>query len=242
MSHVFPSLDALTDLPRAGTSEAMAEWVTALNTVPVAQAKATGWTPPSLAVTTAPPIDLDAERVAAQDEGFRVGYAQGQRAGRERGIAEGRRDGREEGRQEVLAAEQGAVAAFAAELENVLEQVGPAVNRWQEAVEARAAELAMDVVRTLLAAELALQTPDAIGIVREALGHAEGAVRATIRLAPFDRAALAERKEEILQACASLRDVELVDDRSITGGCVIETEQGVVDATLATRLSLLEAA
>jgi flagellar assembly protein FliH len=242
MTNVFPDLNALApQLPKAPPAT---EWVGRLGQVSVAPTAASGWVPTNLETVVAP--DPEIERQAAYDTAFAMGYAQGQKAGRERGLAEGRRTGRDEGREEarqmILEAESGALQEFAQALEATLETVGPAVQRWQEAVETRAAELAMDAVRALLANELATQRPDAMGIVREALGFAEGSVRATIRLAPFDRAALAERREEILQACAGLRDIELVDDRSLEGGCIVETEQGVVDATLATRLSLLEAA
>ena len=245
----FPTLDSLRPLiPKA---EAATDWVAMLSAASVPpRAAANGWMPPTVEVTTTPPVDLEALRASAYEEAFGAGYREGRRAGIERGLAEGRRTGRDEGheaaRQEVLQTEAAGLAEFQTALAAVVGGVGPAVERWKAEVEAsaeaRATALAMDAVRALLASELATERPDAMGIVREALGFAEGAIRATVRLAPFDRAALAERKEEILQACAGLRDVDLVDDRSIEYGCVVETEGGVVDATLATRLGLLEAA
>ena len=247
MNPPFPSLETLR--PHLPKSEPPAEWIALLGTAVVPSVASPGsWTPRPLedATAAAPTPDLDALRAKAQEDGFCAGYLEGQSAGTERGFAEGRRAGWEEGvergRQEVRAAQDDALEGFRAALEASAAEVGPAVDRWRESVEGRAADLAMDAVRALLAAELAIGRPDAMGIVREALGFAEGAVRAVVRLSPFDRAALAERREEMLAACAGLRDVELVDDRSIEGGCVVETEQGVVDATLPTRLSLLEAA
>lgn len=244
MSFAFPTLDSLrNELPKADSREAMAEWVGLLGAAPSSPvAKATGWTPPPLSSKVEETVDLEALQTAAREEGFRRGYADGKAAGNERGLAEGRRQGRDEARTMVLEAENAILQDFRAELEVAAAGVGPAVERWRESIEERATELAMNAVRALLAAELSVQRPDAMGIVREALGFAEGAVRATVRLSPFDRAALVERREEILAACAGLRDVDLVDDRSIEGGCIIETENGVVDATLATRLALLEAA
>lgn len=244
MNSPFPTLDALR--PSIPKAEPSTDWVAMLAATPAESRPASGWKPPKVETVNAPAVDLEAVKAAAQEEGFCKGYLEGQRAGTERGLAEGRRVGRDEGREsarrEVFEAEAAFVAAFQEALAGVVAEVGPAVERWKAAVEERAAALAMNAVRALLAQELATDRPDAMNIVREALGHAEGALKATIRLAPFDRAALAERREEILSACASLRDVELVDDRSIEGGCVVETESGVVDATLATRLSLLEAA
>lgn len=243
-SFIFPTLDSLQDeLPSARA--AATEWVGLLgSTAPKAAAPSNGWTPPGLEQVSPrdPGIDLEAERVAAQEMGFRAGYAQGQAAGTAFGLAEGRLAGREEGKAEVLMAEVASLHDFTQGLQAVVSGVTPAVDRWREDLEARVTDLAMNAVRALLAAELQTSRPDALGIVREALGHAEGAIKATVRLSPFDRASLAERKDQVLAACAGLREVELVDDSSITGGCIIETEQGLVDATLATRLQLLEAA
>ena len=245
MTHVFPTLDALR--PAIPDAAPATEWVALLGRAPTPAARPSGgWTPPVMDASSAAAIDPERVRAEAEEAGFCAGYLKGQRAGMELGLAEGRRVGRDEGhaegREEVVAAQGEAIEAFRSALADSAAAVGPAAQAWMESVEARATELAMDAVRALLAAELAIRQPDAMGVVREALGHAEGAVRATIRLSPFDRAALAERKEEILAACAGLRDVELVDDRSISGGCVVETEQGVVDATFGTRLELLEAA
>lgn len=239
----FPTLDSLRD-ERPPERPASTEWVGRLGSQAAPAAKVSGWRPQSLAdaTKTEPSLDLEALKAAAQEEGFRAGYAQGHAAGAEIGLAEGHLQGRDEGQAEIFAEEAARLNAFRTALEGVVAAVGPAVGAWQAELEARVTELAMGAVRALLAAELATKTPDAMGIVREALGHATGAVRATIRLAPFDRAGLEGRKEEIFAACAGLRDVELVDDRSISGGCVVETEQGIVDATLATRLTLLEAA
>ena len=224
----------------------MTEWVSMLAASSEPAVAVRGWTPPKLTpgmqVAVRESVDFDSLRQMAQEEGFRAGYAEGQAAGSLRGYAEGQRAGREEAKEAHLAAESESLGDFRAALSAVVAGVGPAVRAWQTDVEERATTLAMDAVRALLAAELSIERPDAMGIVREALGFAEGAVRATIRLSPFDRAALAERREDLLAACVGLRDVEMVDDRSIEGGCIVETEGGVVDATLATRLSLLEAA
>jgi len=159
-------------------------------------------------------------------------------SGMERGTVEGRREGMEQ----ALREERQKIEMFSQSLAAVVATVDPAVERWKESLEAQVTDMAMRAVRTLLSAELAIGRPDAMGIVREALGHAEGALKATIRLSPADRAVLAERREEILAACVGLRNVELVDDASIIGGCIIETENGLVDATLNTRLTLWEAA
>ncbi|RYG26631.1 hypothetical protein EON82_02565 [bacterium] len=235
----FPTLESLRQvLPQEPRLAEDVAWFAEVQVPSKAAAPSFGWSPPTVDTVIAPTLDLEMERRIAQEEGYRQGFAAGLQSGTERGLSEGRIQGRDE----VIAESREEMGAFREALSEAASRVQPAVDRWREEIEERAAELAIEAVRALLAAELATSRPTALGIVREALAHATGATKATIRLAPFDRAELAERRDEILAACVGLRDVELIDDASIQGGCVVETENGVVDATLATRLSLLEAA
>lgn len=239
----FPTLDSLDSSRPKRAAPATTGWVEGLGDATLrTSVVARGWTPPtidSLNATLDPDaIDIEEIKRVAQDEGFRQGYTDGLMSGTERGTVEGRREGLEQ----ALLEERKKLEEFSRGLAEVVASVDPAVERWKEALESQVTDMAMNAVRALLAAELAIGRPEAMGIVREALGHAEGALKATIRLSPPDRAALAERKDEILAACTGLRNVELVDDASIIGGCIIETENGVVDATMNTRLTLWEAA
>ena len=235
----FPTLDELrNNLPQPEPVAQEDQWYEEIRNAPQPTSPAYGWSPPTIDSVIAPSLDLEFERRIAREEGFRQGFAEGLQSGTQKGIEMGQ----QQGHAQVVAETRDEIGTFRAALSEAATRIGPAVERWQADVEARAAELAIEAVRALLAAELAIDRPTAMGIVREALSSATGATRATIRLAPFDRAELAERQAEILEACVGLREVELVDDASIEGGCVIETENGVVDATLDTRLSLLEAA
>lgn len=236
----FPTLESLRQSipPRQPIYAEDTAWFEEIESAPKGTRPAYGWSPPTIDSVIAPSLNVEMERQIARDEGFRQGFADGLKSGIEKGIGQGHR----QGLADVMAESRDEIYAFRTALSEVVARVEPAVERWQAEIEERATELAIEAVRALLAAELATDRPTALGIVREALGHAAGATRVTIRLAPFDRAELAERQDEILNACAGLREVELVDDSSIQGGCVIETENGIVDATFATRLKLLEAA
>ncbi len=239
----FPSLESLQSSKPKKTVAPRTGWVHGLATAPSPPTpEAFSWAPPDIdsfnTSLDADAIDIELLKREAQDEGFRQGYADGLMSGTERGTVEGRREGIEQ----ALLEERKKLEDFSQALAEVVASVDPAIERWKEALESRVTDLAMGAVRSLLAAELSIDRPDAMGIVREALGHAEGALKATIRLSPPDRASLAERHDEFLAACAGLRSVELVDDSSIIGGCIIETENGVIDATMNTRLTLWEAA
>lgn len=242
---VFPTLNELAGVVPARKPKVSETWVQDLGrSSAVAASAPSGWIPPAVeTISTTPVGSIESARQAAREEGFeqgfKQGFAQGLTAGTERGLAEGRLRGRDEAYAEVLAAEEQGFVEFRAALEDVVQRVVPAVESWRVEVERRAAELAMEAVRKLLAAELATDRDTGMAIVRDALGYVDQP-SVKIRLSPFDRAALAERKNELMAASAGLQNIEFVDDPSIEHGCVIETDSGTVDARLSTRLQLLE--
>jgi flagellar biosynthesis/type III secretory pathway protein FliH len=65
---------------------------------------------------------------------------------------------------------------------------------------------------------------------------------ARIRVNPFDVESLNASKEDLMALSTSLRSLEIVDDSAILGGCIIETDGGVVDASVDAQLQRLEAA
>jgi flagellar assembly protein FliH len=102
-----------------------------------------------------------------------------------------------------------------------------------ERAEADIAALVMEVSRCL-----ALGDPDprtVARLCREAVRRAAGARRVTLRVPPGQRELLVER--------AWARGLTVVEDDAISpGGCVVESEEGVVDARIETRLDSLERA
>jgi flagellar biosynthesis/type III secretory pathway protein FliH len=103
--------------------------------------------------------------------------------------------------------------------------------------------LAVRIAEKILGRELALR-PDAItDVVLEALRHAGDPREVVVRVSPDDLAALERGKPRLMERCASARAVTFRADESVgRGGCVIDTELGVVDARLSTQLEAIERA
>jgi len=108
-------------------------------------------------------------------------------------------------------------------------------------VENQVATLVMTALRKVLGefddVELTLR------VVRNALQVVRNQPQVTIRVAPAQELALRQRLNELLVGYNRIGMIEvLADPRLTTGGCILETEIGVVDASVEVQLQALERA
>ena len=104
--------------------------------------------------------------------------------------------------------------------------------------------LAVRIAEKILGRELARDAAaTVVDIAAEAMRHAGEPRELVVRCAPEDVAALERGKPRLLERCRAAQAVRLVaDERVARGGCIIETELGVVDARLGTQLDAIERA
>lgn len=170
--------------------------------------------------------DLDNEVArAAYTLGRRRGFEQGTQEGQQRGYSEGSRafeDFQSRQAAEVAQQMQALVSAFRTEMKSM-------ESRLSQEVVALAVGMARQVVRRELTGTEGALLPIAAEALR-ALG--EGASQLELRVHPDDAAALRAHLE-MLPAAQSWR---LLEDAQISrGGCRIEADTGIADATLETR-------
>lgn len=108
-------------------------------------------------------------------------------------------------------------------------------------VEGKVAGLVMTALRKLLGefedTELTLR------VVRQALQVVCNQPQVTIRINPSQEPILRKRVGELLTGYTGIGAIEIVaDPRLHTGGCILETEMGVVDASMEVQLQALERA
>jgi flagellar biosynthesis/type III secretory pathway protein FliH len=163
-----------------------------------------------------------------REEGLEAGQKAGYQAGFDQAYSEGSNQ-----QAEIL-------RAFASDLQQVHDRLEDSIAEWFEAAEKEVEILAVRIAQKLVGAELDMDRSFVIETTKAALQQLTEANKARIRVNPFDSVILNNAREELLAATASLRGVEIVDDASIIGGCVIETDRGAIDATMETRLKLLE--
>jgi flagellar assembly protein FliH len=155
------------------------------------------------------PVDIEAELAVLREAARAEGYAEG--------LAAGRVEGEQAcGRMKQLA------ESFSATLDNLDFRLADMV-----------LELALDVARQVVAGELAARPERILDVVNLALKQmAETSREARLLLNPDDAALVRPHLDQVLDK-NRLRIVE--DTRIVRGGCLIETTQGDLDATLPAR-------
>jgi flagellar assembly protein FliH len=157
------------------------------------------------------PADLSRDRQAAEDEGRQAGF----------------RAGYAEGRMHVER-----FAGLAATLEAEIAGFG---DRHAAAL----ADLALEIARQMLRADMRVSREALVPVVREALASLpEGLRRPQIVMHPADVPLVRGQLGDLLERGGW---IVVEDHRIAPGGCRIETESGDVDATLATRWRRLAA-
>ncbi|MBX3119385.1 MAG: hypothetical protein KF784_09985 [Fimbriimonadaceae bacterium] len=171
--------------------------------------------------------ELDGMLKQAQEDGFHKGYEDGYRTGRLEG-------------QQAVADEQAEyLARFQAELNEARDTVIQSIDRWYEAAEPELAELAVYIASRIVGNELTTNPEVILGITKEALAEITNTEKVRIRVNPFDSPTLNEHKASLMAISPSVRQVEIIEDPSITGGCLIESDSGAADATVQTKVEAI---
>lgn len=162
-------------------------------------------------------LDAARERAAEMDREAQAAY--------ERRREEGYRDGREEGRLEHA--------------EKVLETVLSSVE-YIEGIESTLVRVVSEAIRKVIGE--VDENERIVRIVRNALTTVRNQQRVLIRVAPADEKPVREALAAMLTAVpGSTSFVDVVADaRLVRGACLLESELGVVDASLETQLKALE--
>jgi flagellar assembly protein FliH len=154
------------------------------------------------------------------------------------GYDEGYQKGRAEGRDRAYGEQKAHIAQFAKDLDAAAARVVAAVEQWYRVGEENLAKLSTAVAARVIGRELRVGPDVIVGIVRDAMKEVMHADSVRIRLHPFDLATIREHLPEIQAVAPSVRRVEIVEDQTIESGCRIESDAGVIDATIRAQLEL----
>ena len=164
---------------------------------------------------------------------------------REEGHAQGEREGLAAA-QKLIESRAGEIAAQQSQeqLRTALPAFRTAVSaleierdRWLAAWEGAAVELSAAIAEKILRHELEQKPRLAQATIREALQLAAGQPHVKLRLNPQDLDQLQECGQEAVGQLTKIGRAELVPDDTISrGGCLVETEHGVIDGHIETQL------
>lgn len=165
----------------------------------------------------APAQDVDslAIREAAQHEGFREGYEEGQQAARNE------------------------IASLREKLEASLAFIANPVAQIDHQVETELLDLALAVARQILRREVSIDPKHLMGLIREAIKQLpSNTQKIMIHLGPSDARVL----REMLQDSDHAQHWQIMDDPSLKqGDCQIHTDTSFVDASVDALISRLAA-
>ena len=163
-----------------------------------------------------------------KEEAWQSGYADGHVAG----FSEGNAQGAHQAKQTFADAHAGAIESFVGSLELLVKQTNLALPEFFRSCERSMAELVCLLTAKIIAKEFRSDDQLIVEHVRTALAEVTHTVKARIRLNPADCTRVEASIPQIRLAAASLKEIEVVEDETIVGGCVIESEGGIVDAQL----------
>ena len=116
-------------------------------------------------------------------------------------------------------------------------------SRGEKSAQAALSTLAVRIAEKILGRQLSLAPEAIVDVVRSALDHVGDPRDIEIRVCPEDLHALEQGRPRLVERLKEARSIALKSDHRIPrGGCVIETELGVVDARLSTQLEAIERA
>lgn len=167
-------------------------------------------------------------REQGKSEGYMVGFGDGQQAGYRDGYAKGRVEAREE-HSAQLAQE---FEATRSALERIVREAEVSVKQWAETAEAELTDSVTDIAREALAEELSLSRDSILAIVRRALNEVIGGTEVQLHVNPMDMGLVEARLNDLLQATGSVQGLVVRPNRSIEAGCRLETQAGIIDATV----------
>ncbi|MCH7988383.1 MAG: hypothetical protein IID46_04435 [Planctomycetes bacterium] len=110
-------------------------------------------------------------------------------------------------------------------------------DKWMAAWEEITVRLSLAVAEKVLRRKLDVEPEISTEMIRGVLELATGTPHITLKLNPEDLEHLGDHAEDVIRSMASCGKVTLIADESISnGGCVIETQHGVINAEIENQL------
>jgi flagellar assembly protein FliH len=155
-----------------------------------------------------------------------------------RGYEEGLQLGREEG----LRLYRQAVQSLRDEVQKLVDAILTERQRLWQQMEPQVIDLVLEIARKVLREEIQARREVTLSIIRHALRRVADTEQVRIRVHPDDLQIAREHREDFLAICDGVRQIEIVDDQRVSGGCIIETPSGTIDASLRTQMQSVEKA
>jgi len=144
------------------------------------------------------------------------------------GFEDGKKIGTQEGKEEI----QPTLVLFKSMVADISQQKERIVKDAEETV----LRLALMISQAIVHREVRIDESIIRNVVKESLKLVDDRKRITIKVHPDDWKSVTQNEKDVAAAIHGVKELELKeDDRIRPGGCVIESDSGIVDARLETR-------
>jgi type III secretion protein L len=143
----------------------------------------------------------------------------------------------------VEAARQEGYADGLAEWNEILVRAWKSHNELIVHGESELVRMAIRIARKIIGEELSTKADAILGIVREALRSVWHARTLRIRVSPEDELTVREKVDSFRSVLGNTVEITVFGDPAVgRGGCIVESDAGIIDAQLETQLSSFEKA
>lgn len=184
--------------------------------------------------------ELEELRDRAAEDGFNEGYSDGYAQGQQAGIEQGHLLGRKKAKEEFEAQYQEELEKCIEQMESIVEYAQQSVIDWIIEATNKHSSLAIEIARRALGQEMQICREAVIEIAKKALFEQIRGSQVRIRVNPMDVGLLEARRSDILAAVSGIKSIEVLSDNRVEAGCIVETEAGIVDATVEAYLARLD--
>lgn len=172
-------------------------------------------------------------------EAFEAGFQEGSAKGYELGD----REGSQRAAEETAARLRKELADKFAALDGLIEEIRAERRKLIRSAEPETVALAITIAARVLCKQMEELRAPQPELIREAMRQTLDQKQMLVRLHPADRQALAQGDEPLEALCPGAVSVEFVEDESVSrGGCVVESNAGIVDAQIDRQIQQLRAA
>ena len=186
-----------------------------------------------------PTADADASRALARqaaltaDEREELAYKKGFDEGRAQGLSEGETAGFEQGAQKM--------EPLISSIKEALIQLNGIRKEIYLQIEKEVVELALAIAQKVICREVATDKETVVCVAKEALAKVDDPGKITIKMNPADLQFINETKYQLANLIGDVNNVSFEGEESIqSGGCIIETELGEIDARIEKQLEAVK--
>jgi flagellar assembly protein FliH len=167
----------------------------------------------------------------AKDEGYKAGYQEGE----SKGLSEGQAKGTSLGKQEFDIV-KGEYVQKTKDLFSKIIELNDYKSQIFEKTEPSLIALVESIVKKVVSEELRVNPELILNVIRNALQKLTEFYKIEIKVSPSDAEFIRDNKDTLVSEFG-VQSLEVTSSDSISsGGCVIETDYGLIDASLETKL------